>query len=130
MREDYLKTNITKYWQAADGDGKVYIYSIAKPALNGRTYVAEYNCTSDFLFPIPLKPLQIAEITVCEDGTWSYEIEREEGWYFVKHKTENELTIWRYESGTWRYRIGGLVDNCHFSRVTISPTRIPDECII
>lgn len=123
-----------KIWQAIDKDGTGWTFVERKPEL---TPVKTWTNRCDsvfpgFLFPLHshLKPLQIAEITVCENGTWSYEIEREEGWYFVKHKTENELTIWRYESGTWRYRIGGLVDNCHFSRVTISPTRIPDECII
>lgn len=120
----------TKYWQAADANGKVYIYSIAKPKLNGRAYVAEYNCTSDFLYPITLKPLQIAEITVSENGTWSYEIERKNGWYMARHKSKNEVAFWRYESGAWYYANGGMVDDYHFDDVKISPTRIPDECII
>ena len=71
------------YWQAADANGKVYLYNTEKPKLNDvrGSYIVSYNYTADFLFPIQLKPLQIAEIKVNENGTWSYEIEREEGWY-------------------------------------------------
>lgn len=119
----------TKYWQAADANGKVYIYSIAKPKLNGRAYVAEYNCTSDFLYPITLKPLQIAEITVNENGTWSYEIERENGWYMGYCTTNGETGVFRYNKGVWYHRNGG---DCigRISNYTISSNRIPDECII
>ena len=74
--------NIIKiYWQAMGVSGTVYVYD-TKPELNTPgNYFATGNASGNFLFPIPLKPLQIAEITVCENGTWSYEIEREEGWY-------------------------------------------------
>ena len=76
------------YWQTIDSFGKLETYTENKPKAytdnQGRT---RFDATSskylgDFhLFPMVLKPLQIAEITVCENGTWSYEIEREEGWY-------------------------------------------------
>ena len=70
------------YWQSVDIDGTVKTWLEASPTLHIEKY---YDSCGDFieegLFPITLKPLQIAEITVCENGTWSYEIEREEGWY-------------------------------------------------
>ena len=71
------------YWQAMDGDEKVYLFYNEKPTCDDGEY---YSChsgeyTAGITFPITLKPLQIAEITVCENGTWSYEIEREVGWY-------------------------------------------------
>lgn len=115
------------YWQAADGNGKVYLYCAKMPKLKGNTYVAEDNCTSDFLYPIPLKPLQIAEITVCEDGTWSYEIERQEGWYWARAKATNAVYLLQYKGGIWYSGIGNRIDAEPF---TISSTRIPDECII
>ena len=77
MRENIIRI----YWQAMDSDGQVVLYHTEKPVSNGVNFGnrGQYDCY--ILFPIPLKPLQIAEITVNEDGTWSYEIEREEGWY-------------------------------------------------
>ena len=76
------------YWQTIDSFGKLETYTENKPKAytdnQGRT---RFDATSSkylggfHLFPMVLKPLQIAEITVCENGTWSYEIEREEGWY-------------------------------------------------
>ena len=76
------------YWQTIDSFGKLETYTENKPKAytdnQGRT---RFDATSskylgDFhLFPMVLKPLQIAEITVNGNGTWSYEIEREEGWY-------------------------------------------------
>ncbi len=115
------------YWQAMDNDGKVYLYSTEKPKLKGNTYVAEDNCTSDFLYPINLKPLQIAEIKVNENGTWSYEIEREEGWYMAKGRSGAEYLV-LYKNGEYtHYQCKERID---ISLYTISSTRIPDECII
>lgn len=123
-----MKTN--KYWQAMDGDGKVYLYNTARPTLSGRTYIAEDDGTSVFSFPIPLKPRQIAEITVNEDGTWSYEIERAEGWYMAKSVNGNEY-IFKYKDGEFfHFNSGKAVAKGDCSHFQISNTRIPDECII
>lgn len=82
-----------KYWQAVDADGENATFCEEKPCLiNGNTYVnKQKHYIRGFLFPIPLKPLQIAEITVCENGTWSYEIEREEGWYMARGIEKKKL---------------------------------------
>ena len=85
MRENIIKT----YWQAIDGDGSVCLYHTTRPNLINGVYGNKGDYSNEVLFPIPLKPLQIAEITVCENGTWSYEIEREEGWYIVRHLEGN-----------------------------------------
>lgn len=116
-----------KYWQAAAENGKAFLYCKAKPGFDGKTYIAKYNYSSDFLFPIPLKPLQIAEITVCSDGTWSYEIEREEGWYMAKRKINNIVSVVKYKDGKFYYYSDDLVSHDCFA---ISHNRIPDECII
>jgi hypothetical protein len=92
-----------KYWQAVDKKDETYLFPLEKPRFND----GMLRCSSGvsyihFLFPIPLKRLQIAEITVNSDGTWSYEIEREKGWYMARHKSKNEVAFWRYESGAWR----------------------------
>lgn len=121
-----------KIWQVVDTDGAMYTTLKARPNFlkDGLDSFGASYCKTGFIFPINLRVGQIAEITVNENGTWSYEIEREEGWYFVKHKSRNEVTLWRYKSGEWHYAIGGMVDDYHFDNVKISPTRIPDECII
>jgi len=121
------------YWQAMDGDGKVYLYSTEKPKLKGNTYVAEDNCTSDFLYPINLKPLQIATITVNENGTWSWEIEREEGWYMARwsDKIDTLTNIFiKYENGFYYYPSRAEVSQRELKELTISSIRIPDKCII
>lgn len=115
------------YWQAADGNGKVYLYCAKMPKLKGNTYVAGGNCTTEFLYPIPLKPLQIATITVNENGTWSWEIEREEGWYMAKMKSGDFRNLYLYRGGEWFSHDNTKVELKSF---TISTTRIPDECII
>lgn len=124
------------YWQAMDNDGKVYLYSTEKPKLKGNTYVAEDNCTSDFLYPINLKPLQIATIAVNDNGTWTWEIEREEGWYSAAWTQKTELgtcvkTVFiKYENGFYYYPSRAEVSQRELKELTISTTRIPDECII
>lgn len=118
-----------KYWQAKDKGGTVNLF-IDKPRLCGKHYHRE-NMGNGFIecavFPIPLKPLQIAEITVNEDGTWSYEIERQEGWYWARAKATNAVYPLQYKCGIWYRGIGNRIDAEPF---TISQTRIPDECII
>lgn len=125
------------YWQAADANGKVYLYNTEKPKLNDvrGSYIVSYNYTADFLFPIPLKPLQIAEIKVNENGTWSYEIEREEGWYFAEWKKNSGSgcegkTVINYSGGVWRWLNMMPVGHTDVAKLTISSTRIPDGCII
>jgi len=115
------------YWQAMNGDGKVYIYT-RKPTLVRTTY-HQATGTSIVLFPIPLKPLQIAKITVKENGTWSYEIEREEGWYVAKYK-DGSRGIKYYKSGVWYYDNDNQYAPNNDLILSISPARIPDECII
>jgi len=119
------------YWQAMDSDGKVYLFCNEKPTCDDGEY---YSChsgeyTAGITFPIPLKPLQIAEVKVNENGTWRYEIERENGWYMGYCTTNGETGVFRYNKGVWYHRNGG---DCigRISNYTISPNRIPDECII
>ena len=125
------------YWQAMDRNGKVFSYNI-KPVIGKDK--DEYrsgeggSLSNIILFPIPLKPLQIAEIKVNENGTWSYEIEREEGWYWAKwHKgsTGNGgYTVVNYKGGVWRWLSLDFPIGSDLNKLDISSTRIPDECII
>jgi len=117
------------YWQAMDSDGKVYLFYNEKPTCDDGEY---YSCHSGeyiagITFPIPLKPLQIATITVNENGTWAWEIEREEGWYMAVSECDTALPL-SYKGGSWYYYDGVQVSKP--SGFTISSTRIPDECII
>lgn len=118
------------YWQAMDSDGKVYLFYNEKPTCDDGEY---YSCHSGeyiagITFPIPLKPLQIAEVKVNENGTWRYEIERENGWYMAKAKTNNSTTkVVKYEKPHFHDYDGNW---CATDYYTISTTRIPDECII
>ena len=116
------------YWQSVDIDGTVKTWLEASPTLHIEKY---YDSCGDFieegLFPITLKPLQIAEITVNENGTWSYEIEREEGWYMAKGRSGAEYLV-LYKNGEYtHYQCKERID---ISLYIISSTRIPDECII
>ncbi len=122
-----------KYWQAADADGREFLYRDEKPKLCNGSYRNPGQYTKA-IFPISLKPLQIAEITVCDDGTWSYEIEREEGWYMAVGNNSGMDYLVLYKDGEYRRylrgafgKAGNVVD---IREYTISPTRIPDECII
>lgn len=116
------------YWQAMDKCGDVYLFHTTKPTLeDGEIWDNVGSCDNDILFPIPLKPLQIAEIKVNENGTWSYEIEREEGWYMAVGLTNGMRYILQYKNKCWFYANDGGATNGNF---TISSTRIPDECII
>lgn len=121
--------NIIKtYWQAMDKDGRAFLHNERPPLKHGFFQCTENgDCTSVMLFPIPLKPLQIAEIKVCENGTWSYEIEREEGWYMAKGRSGAEYLA-LYKNGEYtHYHCKETID---ISLYTISSVRIPDECII
>ena len=121
------------YWQTIDSFGKLETYTENKPKAytdnQGRT---RFDATSskylgDFhLFPMVLKPLQIAEITVCENGTWSYEIEREVGWYMAKEKHSGFVFLSNNYGGEWKNQSGVKI---HLGLCTISSNRIPDECI-
>lgn len=126
------------YWQAMDGDGKVYLFHDEKPTCDDGEY---YSChsgkyTDGITFPIPLKPLQIAEITVNDNGTWTWEIEREEGWYSAAWTQKTELgtcvkTVFiKYENGFYYYPSRAEVSQRELKELTISSTRIPDKCII
>lgn len=126
------------YWQAMDSDGKVYLFYNEKPTCDDGEY---YSChggeyIAGITFPIPLKPLQIAEVKVNENGTWSYEIEREEGWYAAKWADKKELinrgkTIFiEYKDGAWFYPSRSTVGSFDMQQLTISSIRIPDKCII
>ena len=130
MRENIIKI----YWQTIDSFGKLETYTDNKPKAytdyQGRT---KFDATSSkylggfHLFPMVLKPLQIAEIKVNENGTWSYEIEREEGWYMAKGRSGAEYLV-LYKNGEYtHYQCKERID---ISLYTISSTRIPDECII
>ena len=115
------------YWQSVDIDGTVKTWLEASPTLHIEKY---YDSCGDFieegLFPITLKPLQIAEITVNENGTWSYEIEREVGWYMAKEKHSGFVFLSNNYGGEWKNQSGVKI---HLGLCTISSTRIPDECI-
>lgn len=122
--------NIIKtYWQAMDECGDVYLYHTTKPTLLDANEIWDNDgdCDDNILFPIPLKPLQIAEIKVNENGTWSYEIEREEGWYVAKEKHSGFVFLSNNYGGEWKNQSGVKI---HLGLCTISSTRIPDECII
>jgi hypothetical protein len=135
MRENIIKT----YWQAVDGNGKVFSYNI-KPVIGkdkDEYRLSEGGSLSNIiLFPIPLNPLQIAEIKVNENGTWSYEIEREEGWYMAKWSDKIDTAPDRknifieYKCGKYLFPGGKEISLSDFAELTISTTRIPDECII
>lgn len=119
-----------KYWQAVDKKDETYLFPLEKPRFND----GMLRCSSGvsyihFLFPIPLKPLQIAEITVNSDGTWSYETEREEGFYMANKKPDFGRGIVQYKGGKW-FDIDGAPLAISLEPYTISQTRIPDECII
>lgn len=120
------------YWQSVDIDGTVKTWLEASPTLHIEKY---YDSCGDFieegLFPITLKPLQIAEITVCENGTWSYEIEREEGWYVARHD-EGAHYVLLYKNGDFwiSLDLNMAYSSDQINHYTISNTRIPDECII
>lgn len=127
MRENIIKT----YWQAIDGDGSVCLYHTTRPNLINGVYGNKGDYSNEVLFPIPLKPLQIAEIKVNENGTWAWEIEREEGYYMVRYENGCNY-MWSYSGGVW-YHNGSLTqvpDDLISKVIKISSTRIPDECII
>lgn len=122
-----------KIWQAIDKDGTGWTFVERKPEL---THVKTWTNRCDsvfpgFLFPLHshLKPLQIAEITVTAGGTWSYEIEREEGFYMANKKPDFGRGIVQYKGGKW-FDIDGAPLAISLEPYTISKTRIPDECII
>ncbi len=125
------------YWQAMDKDGETYLFHDKKPRFDDGFWGNNGgNFYSGILFPIPLKPLQIATITVNENGTWSWEIEREEGWYSAAWTQKTELgtcvkTVFiKYENGFYYYPSRAEVSQRELKELTISSTRIPDECII
>jgi hypothetical protein len=122
---------IKTYWQAMDGDGKAYLFhGDEKPTCDDGEYYSDNNgnYSRDILFPVPLKPLQLATITVNENGTWSWEIEREEGVYMAKN-IAGDCFLAIYERGVWRQKNTGNELKPDYG-CTFSPTRIPDECII
>ena len=127
MRENIIRI----YWQAMDSDGQVVLYHTEKPVSNGVNFGnrGQYDCY--ILFPITLKPLQIAKITVNENGTWSYEIEREEGWYMARHD-EGAHYVLLYKNGDFwiSLDLNMAYSGDQINHYTISSTRIPDECII
>ena len=118
-----------KMWQIMIDENEKITFLNDKPFLkkNGVWANEDNDSISCFLFPVKLKPLQIAEITVCENGTWSYEIEREEGWYMAKEKHSGFVFLSNNYGGEWKNQSGVKI---HLGLCTISSTRIPDECII
>ena len=131
--------NIIKtYWQTMDKDRTVNLFS-SKPRLCINHYHKE-NMSDGFIegaiFPIPLKPLQIATITVNENGTWAWEIEREEGWYMARWSdkidtlTNSKSVFVRRENGKYVFPSSKELSDYDLEQLTISSTRIPDECII
>ena len=131
-----------KIWQTIDKDGTEKTHLTEKPFLysdmaRNKFFGCKETDTAlpTFLFPIDLKPLQIAEIKVNENGTWSYEIEREEGWYIVRHLEGNRDSysgqgVFTYSKGKFSWLNDGEVDADDLKHLAISSTRIPDECII
>lgn len=121
-----------KIWQAVEYDGNKYTFLKHKPKLgyDKRRYESNGDKITDFLFSIPLKPLQIAEITTNEDGTWTYEIERKEGFYFVKNISSGMVLHLKYSKGSWFYPNGEEFLLSATRTYTISKNRIPDECLI
>lgn len=118
-----------KMWQIMIDENEKITFLNDKPFLkkNGVWANEDNDSISCFLFPVKLKPLQIAEIKVNENGTWSYEIEREEGWYMAKGRSGAEYLV-LYKNGEYtHYQCKERID---ISLYTISSTRIPDECII
>jgi len=123
-----------KIWQTIDKDGTEKTHLTEKPFLysdmaRNKFFGCKETDTAlpTFLFPIDLKPLQIAEITVNENGTWSYEIEREVGWYMAKEKHSGFVFLSNNYGGEWKNQSGVKI---HLGLCTISSNRIPDECII
>jgi hypothetical protein len=124
MRPDMIKT----YWQTMDKGGKMYVFNGKPTLVKGCFYLLDGgDCSMVVLFPIELKPLQIAEITVNENGTWSWEIEREDGWYFAKEKSSERIFLANNKRGKWTNQSGIKIE---LNLCEISSTRIPDECII
>lgn len=122
-----------KYWQTSDSTGEECTFFKEKPRLmsNG-AYINNDEYVSFFLFPIPLKPLQIAEITINEDGTWWYETEREDGWYAGKKKDSianpyDYPYFFQYENGKFMIDRSEVLNIDEFE---ISYKRIPDECFL
>ena len=100
-----------KIWQIKIDDKEEITFFNDKPFLkkNGIWDNENGDSVSCFLFPVPLNPLQIAEITVNENGTWSWEIEREIGWYLTvcKNSYIDSTVVARYWNGTeWKIKIG------------------------
>lgn len=119
------------YWQVADKDGTEKTFWHNKPKLECGIYTDGIGDWCEHsIFPIKLKPLQIAEITVNENGTWSYEIEREEGRYCARWKHDSQFTTLLYENGKWKWSSKHGVHESDILKLAISSTRIPDECII
>ena len=125
------------YWQAMDGKNETYLFPLEKPRFNdGMPRCSSGVSYIHFLFPIPLKPLQIATITVNENGTWSWEIEREEGWYMARWSdkidtlTNSKSVFVRRENGKYVFPSSKELSDYDLEQLTISSTRIPDECII
>ena len=123
-----------KIWQTIDKDGTEKTHLTEKPFLysdmaRNKFFGCKETDTAlpTFLFPIDLKPLQIAEIKVNENGTWSYEIEREEGWYMAKTRGSGARFWLKYSRGEWYNDNGKTIIVEPFD---ISSARIPDECII
>ncbi len=126
-----------KIYQIIDGSGEEVTYFKEKPVKmsKGNEYDG-YDYTDGFLFPVPLKPLQIATITVNENGTWSWEIEREEGWYIARWSdkidtpTGRKNVLVEYKNSQYSFSSGTKISDSDLAELTISTTRIPDECMI
>lgn len=119
------------YWQAMDADGGEYLHGCKPVLINSERWDGD-DKVSLLIFPIKLKPLQLAKITITPDGKWHAEIEteREEGYYVAKFK-DGDKTVLRYKDGTWEWFNDGVtIEPLDIEDLTVSSTRIPDECII
>ncbi len=124
-----------KIWQAMDIDGNITAFTGYKPMFDKLRdkYLPHSSLTKildGFVLPIRLKPLQIAEITFHDGGTWTYEIERKEGFYFVKNISSGMVLHLKYSKGSWFYPNGEEFLLSATRTYTISKNRIPDECLI
>lgn len=79
-----------KIYQTKDLDGTEKTWMGIRPHLINDSYynvsIHGYDYYTFLLFPIVLKPCQIAEIIIYDGGTWKSKIERVDGWYVAKKK--------------------------------------------
>ena len=126
----------TIFWQAMDQGGRTYKYTARPKLLSNGCYSSGGECCSHSLFPIALKPLECVKVIVTENYSWACEFEKEEGWYMAKWSdkvetvADRKATFAEYKGGKYFFPSGQEISQVDLNYLTISSTRIPDECII